>query len=529
MQDMRKLPIGIQSFEKIREEGFVYVDKTDYIYRLIKSGAPYFLSRPRRFGKSLLLSTMRAYWEGKKELFKGLAIEELSKDDPESFIPHPVLYFDMNQDNFQDKFILEKVLERHLVEWEKEYDVEDQADTLAARFQTVIKTAYDKTGRPVVVLVDEYDKPLLEVMTNAELEEHNKAVFKGFFSTLKSYDRYLKFVFLTGVTKFSKVSIFSDLNQLMDISMDKDYAEICGITEAEIKQNFIPEVSTMANEMGLSEENCLDGLREMYNGYHFHPVSAGVYNPFSLLNALGKREYGSFWFSTGTPTFLVKKLKSNNFDPGKFTDGTLYADGNSLSDYRADNPDPVPLLYQTGYLTIKDYDRRRMRYTLGYPNNEVKYGLLESLAPAYLYDDKGRTSSDIFTLDDYIEEGNTDGIKDILTSLYARLPYTTDERPLEQNFQNVIYIVFSMLGKFVQTEIHSAKGRADVIVETEDFVYIFEFKRDKSAREALTQIEEKGYADAYAADRRTLYRIGVNFNSEKRELDGWEVESYYYS
>ena len=520
---MRKLPIGIQDFEKLIEGGFLYIDKTEYIYRLVKSGAPYFLSRPRRFGKSLFLSTLRAYWEGKRDLFKGLAIEELSKDDPEAFVPHPVLYFDLNKDNFQADLALESVLERHLTDWEKEYGIEQVSATLAARFQHIIEKAYEKTGRPVVVLVDEYDKPLLEVMTDNEKEEHNKAVFKGFFSTLKSYDRYLKFVFLTGVTKFSKVSIFSDLNQLRDISMTTEYAEICGITEKEITENLMPRVCAMAKKLSITDGECLERLKKMYNGYHFVPESEGVYNPFSLLNALEEMKMRHFWFSTGTPTFLVKRLKEIDFKPETFTDGTLYADENSLSDYRADNPNLVPLLYQTGYLTIIDYDERRERFTLGYPNNEVKNGFLESLAPVYLHDTDGSTGKDIFTLDEYIETGNLEGIRSIMTSLYAQLPYTTDDKPMEQDFQNVIYIVFTMLGKYVHTEVHSSKGRADVIVETDEYIYIFEFKRDKSAEEALAQIEEKGYAVPYAADPRKLYKIGVNFNSGKRELDGWEV------
>lgn len=524
MEFLRKLPIGVQSFEKLRREGFLYVDKTEYVYRLVQSGAPYFLSRPRRFGKSLFLSTLRAYWEGKRELFEGLAITELSKDDPKAFEPHPVLYFDLNMDNYREgRGILENVLDRHLVSWEEEYGIKACSATLAARFQTILETAYEQTGKPVVVLVDEYDKCMLEVLDDKELEEHNKAVFKGFFSTLKSYDRYLKFVFITGVTKFSKVSIFSDLNQLQDISMDREFAGICGMTESELPENFEAEINSMAEELDISADVCIDSLKEMYDGYHFYPGSEGVYNPFSLLNALRKKDLRSYWFSTGTPGFLVKKIKDVDFDPKSFTDGTLYADESSLSDYRADNPDPVPLLYQTGYLTIVDYDARRRRFTLGYPNDEVKYGLLESLAPAYLYDKKGRTGKDIFTLDEHIETGNLEGIHNTLTSLYAQLPYTTDEKPREQDFQNVLYIVFTMLGRYVKTEVHSSHGRADVIVETDDHIYIFEFKRDKSADEALQQIEEKGYALPYSADSRTLYKIGVNFNSETGEIDGWKV------
>ncbi|MCR5487040.1 MAG: ATP-binding protein [Lachnospiraceae bacterium] len=520
----RKLPIGIQSFEKLREDGFLYVDKTEYIYRLIQSGAPYFLSRPRRFGKSLLLSTMKAYFEGKKELFEGLRIEKLEKDNPDAWQSYPVFFFDFNKDNFSRQDALEDVLESHLISWETLYGREDRNSSLASRFQHLIIKARKQTGRNAVVLVDEYDKPLLEAMHNEALEEHNKAVFKGFFSTLKSYDEYLKFVFLTGVTKFSKVSIFSDLNQLRDISIDRDYAGICGITEKEMLKNFEPEIQAMAEKLDITKEECLAELKRMYDGYHFCQDTEGVYNPFSLMNALDSRDFGEYWFATGTPSFLIEKLSAIDFDARRFTDGDLYADRNILSDYRADNPNPVPLFYQTGYLTITGYDARRRRYTLGYPNDEVKYGFMESLAPVYLHDPTGNTGADIFTLDEMIEEGSLDGIHNIFTALFARLPYTSDERPLEQDFQNVIYIVFMLLGKFVHTEIHSAKGRADCIVETDRFVYLFEFKRDKSAKEALSQIEEKGYALPYAADPRTLYKIGVNFDSRERTLTEWTVQ-----
>ena len=526
MENVRKLPIGVQDFEKLRRDGFLYIDKTEYIYSLIKQGAPYFLSRPRRFGKSLLLSTLKAYWEGKKELFEGLAIEELIKDDPEAFEPHPVLYFDFNKNNYQRTSALEDVLDEHLKEWEKKYSVKDEGAPLEERFRNVIKAACEATEKQVVVLVDEYDKSLLEVMENNELEEHNKAVFKGFFSTLKSYDRYLKFVFLTGVTKFNKVSIFSDLNQLRDISMSNEYANICGITETEIRNNFAPEVERMAEYMNTDAQGCIDKLRQMYNGYHFHHLAEGVYNPFSLLNALQERELNTYWFATGTPTFLVKKLKNMDFDPERFTDGTLYSDARSLSDYRADNPDPLPLLYQTGYLTILDYDEQFDSYMLGYPNNEVKYGFIESLVPYYLYEDSPGTPLDVRSFGRDIVSGNTDGLRDRFISLFSKLPYPTsedDDKPLEQSFQNAVYITFMLLGQFVQTEIHSAKGRADVIVETDDYIYIFEFKRDKSADEALEQIESQGYALPYKADKRTLLKVGVNFNSRERTIDDWKV------
>jgi len=522
MKDERRLPIGVQSFEKLRESGFLYVDKTRYIHALVRSGGQYFLSRPRRFGKSLFLSTLKAYWEGKRELFEGLAVEELEKGNEGAFEPYPVFYFDFNGQNYQVDTALEDVLDMMLSRWEAEYACDGQG-TLSDRFQTLLITARKKTGKGCVVLIDEYDKPLLEVLENDSLEEHNKAVFKGFFGTLKSYDEYLRFVFITGVTKFSKVSIFSDLNQLQDISLYEDYSAVCGMTEEEIRSCFRPELQRMAAKHKLDEEGCLQKLAQMYDGYHFYPDSPGVYNPFSVLNALQQREFEAYWFATATPTFLVRRLKNMHFNMRQLGNGEIHATSFSLTDYRAENPDIVPLLYQTGYLTIWGYDARRRRYTLGFPNEEVKYGLLESLLPVYSRDAIPGRGADIFSLDDCLEAGDTEGVRDILTALFASIPYTTDDAPFEHYFQSVLYIVFTLLGQYVHCEVHSSKGRADCILETDEFVYIFEFKVDKSAREALAQIEEKGYALPYAADKRQLFKIGVSFDGEARKLAEWEV------
>ncbi|MBR4208056.1 MAG: ATP-binding protein [Lachnospiraceae bacterium] len=519
----RKLPIGVQDFESIRKGGYLYVDKTAYIYRLINSAKQYFLSRPRRFGKSLFLSTLRAYFEGKKELFEGLEIAELEKDDPDAWQEYPVFYIDFNRDEYKSDFSIEKALEAHLIKWESVYGVDPGSFTLAGRFQNLIETAYNKMGKEVVVLVDEYDKALLEV-SDSERLEHNKAVFKGFFSTLKSYDRYIKFAFITGVTKFSKVSIFSDLNHLNDISLSKEYSGICGITENEMISSFSQEIDALAKEEKINREECIYELRKMYDGYHFSHASEGVYNPFSILNAFSKKEFGTYWFSTGTPTFLIEKLKSSGFDARQFTTDEYYVDEASLTDYRVESENPVPLFYQTGYLTIKDYDKEFRSYALGYPNEEVKYGFLKSLAPYYLCDEKAASPLDVRNFVKDLRKGNTDSLRDRFTALFSRLPYPDDERIVEQNFQNVIYIVFMLLGQFTMTEVHSAKGRADCIAETDDYIYIFEFKRDKSADEALKQIEDMGYAKPYAADKRTLIKIGVNFDSKERTIDGWKAE-----
>ena len=377
----RKLPTGIQSFEKLREENFLYVDKTEYVYKLAHNNVPYFLSRPRRFGKSLLLSSIKAYWEGKKELFTGLKIEELEKDNPDAWKKYPVFFFDFNGESYEN-IDIEEVLDQQLVKWEEEYEIKPGKQTLGMRFETILEKAYKDTGLRCVVLVDEYDKPLLEVKDDKEKTEYTKNIYKGFFSRLKKADEFIQFILITGVTKFHKVSIFSDLNQLRDISMDKEVSGICGITDQEIKENLIPEVDILAKSQGLSEKECLEEMKRTYDGYLFHPDGEGIYNPYSLLGALAAKDFGSYWFETGTPTFLIKKLRENNFDIRKLSDRTLYASESQLKDYTGDSLDPVPLLYQTGYLTIQEFDKAKRRFTLCFPNDEVKYGFLESLMPS---------------------------------------------------------------------------------------------------------------------------------------------------
>ncbi|MCR5203901.1 MAG: ATP-binding protein [Lachnospiraceae bacterium] len=517
-----KLPIGIQSFEHIINEGYTIIDKTEFIYKLAHEGIPYFLSRPRRFGKSLLLSTMKAYWEGKKELFDGLKIQELEKENADAWQAYPVFYFDFNKANFKEKGILESILEVHLREWEEIYGKTYENDPLGVRFGQLMRKAYDITGKRCVVLVDEYDKPLIETLDNVELVEHNKAVFKGFFSTLKGEDAYIRFVFITGVTKFSKVSIFSDLNQLRDISMSSDYAEICGITEEEMKDSFPFEIETLANEHNISIEECLEKLKETYDGYRFHQKGKGVYNPFSLLSAFADRDFDSYWFETGTPTFLVEKIKNIDFDVRKFTDGTLYATKQMLKDYRDDNPDIVPLLYQSGYITLKEYNSDGS-YTLTFPNEEVKYGFLESLLPQYVQNVGAGSGKDILTLNKYIETGNLDGIRNVFTALFASIPYPENSTPFEHDFQSVIYITFELLGKFARCESHTYQGRIDCLLETKKYVYIFEFKRDGSADEALKQIEDMHYTDIYSADKREIFKIGINFDSKTRQISDWKT------
>ena len=541
---LRKLPIGIQGFVGLRNDGYIYVDKTDYIYQLRKNGKAYFLSRPRRFGKSLLLSTMKAYWQGKNKLFANLKIAELVElegDNIDAWLPHPVFHFDFNGGFYSESFTgLESILDEHLHYWENEYNITPDAikdyiensrdnelsnglNDLGKRFRYLVMRAYQQTSRRVVVLVDEYDKPLLEVMEQPELEAHNKAVFKGFFGSLKPLDDFLEFVFITGVTKFEKVSIFSDLNQLNDISFHEDFSAICGITENELQEYFAPEIEAIAQRRNITITECLERLKKQYDGYHFHQTGAGVYNPFSLLKAFFDKDFGSYQFSTGTPTFLVKAIVNSSFDIRKFTDNTLYANERMLSDYRADNPNLLPLLYQTGYLTIVDYDSISQEYTLSFPNREVKTGFLESLIPEYSINYNSGSGNDIFNFRRCVESGNLDGIRNILTALFASIPYTQHKSPFEHYFQSVIYILFTLLGNYVMCEMHTVTGRIDCIVKTSRFIYIFEFKRDGTVDEALKQIEDNKYALPFVADDRELYKIGVVFDSKERTLKDWNV------
>lgn len=519
----RKLPIGVQSFKKLREFQFEYVDKTEYISRLAGESVQYFLSRPRRFGKSLFLSTLKAYWEGRKELFTGLTIEKLEADNKDAWKQYPVLYFDFNGENYSTTPV-EDVLVKHLKLWEELYEITDNNETLGGRFQNLLIKISKKTGMRCVILVDEYDKPLLDLVDKPEMQEHNKAVFKGFFSNLKSCDEYIRFVFITGVTKFHKVSIFSDLNQLKDISLNEEFSGICGITEAELKENFSPEITAMAQKNNITEEDCLAKLKKQYDGYRFHHNGISVYNPFSLINAFSDKEFGSYWFESGTPTFLVKQLRDMDFDVRRFSDRTIYASASLLKDYSADNYDPIPLLYQSGYLTIADYDPEDSEYTLAFPNNEVRYGFLQSLMPEYVFDCGSSSGLDIFTFRRYIKKGDLENIRKVLTALFARITYTSSKAPFEHYFQTVIYLVFTLLGQFTDCEMHTFSGRIDCRVQTKDFIYLFEFKRDESAEKALQQINGKDYSLPFIADSRKLYKIGVSFDSGKRILADWKVE-----
>lgn len=533
MQFTRKLPIGIQDFEKLRNENYLYVDKTEFVYSLVHSGTTYFLSRPRRFGKSLFLSTLKAYFEGKKELFSGLKIVELEKDNPDAWKKYPVIYINFAQNNFSTNGVLEDCINRELEKYEAEYKITPAFDDrlnpirFAGRFIDIVQAAKKQTGMQAAVLIDEYDKPLLDAQGDSGLVDHNRNVLKGLYITLKALDADTKFVFLTGVTKFSKVSIFSDLNQLNDISIMRQFATICGITKKEMLENFGPEIKQMAKSLEIKENECLSKLEQMYDGYHFFPGSEGVYNPYSLINALYAQNFDAYWFSTGTSTFLIKKLKSSGRNYMDFTNG-VEATEQDLKDYRDDSPNIIPLFYQTGYLTIKDFNARRRTYILEYPNEEVKIGFLSSLMNSILPPNASDLGLDFLSFDDDIEKGDAKSMMERFQSLFASLPYpSADEegskRIAEQNFQSVFYLVFMLLGQWSQVEVHNYKGRADCVLVSGNNVYIFEFKVDSPVKDALEQIEENHYDAKYLSGGKKIIKIGASFSTKERNLVDWKI------
>lgn len=511
-----KYPIGIQNFESLRQEGYMYIDKTDMIWELCNRGRYYFLGRPRRFGKSLLLSTLEAYLEGKRELFKGLAIEKLEKE----WKQYPILHIDLNAKQYNSREALIEMLNMHLERWEAIYGDKYHDRSPEERFIHVIEGAYKKTGTPVAILVDEYDKPLSLNIGNEELQDELRGILKAFYGVMKTCDRYIKIGFLTGVTKFSKVSVFSDLNNIDDISMWNKYATICGVTEQEIHDNFDNEVEQLAVACKLSKEDCYEKLRRQYDGYHFCEEAIGVYNPFSLLSTLNKQKFGEYWFETGTPTLLVKLLQQSRFNLFDIEDEAVSADLMGSVDSMKTNP--IPVIYQSGYLTVKSYDPEFKEYHLDFPNEEVQTGFFNFLLPLYT-NSKQDTSQ--FSIAKFIREVRNGEPEAFMMRLSAMMA-DTDYRIVgdaELYFQNFLFIFFRLLGLYVEVERATSNGRTDMIVQTPNYIYLFEFKLDKTAKDALQQIEDKGYAKPFATDSRQLYLIGVNFSSEKRCVDEWKI------
>ncbi len=510
-------PIGIQNFEKIRKDGYFYIDKTALIYQLVKTGSYYFLSRPRRFGKSLLLSTLEAYFQGKKELFDGLAMEKLEKD----WIKYPILHLDLNAEKYTAPEALDQVLESALRGWEALYGAQDYERTFASRFQGIIQRACDKTGQRVVVLVDEYDKPMLQAIGNDELQKSYRETLKAFYGALKSKDGCIKFGMLTGVTKFGKVSVFSDLNNLDDISMRNQYIDICGINEQELHDNLEDELHSLASAQGMTYDEICAKLQEYYDGYHFTHNSIGMYNPFSLLNTFKYNEFGSYWFETGTPTYLVELLKKHHYDLRRMAHEETTATVLNSIDSTSDNP--IPVIYQSGYLTIKGYDQRFGIYRLGFPNREVEEGFINFLLPFYANTNAVESQFEIQKFVREVESGDYDSFFRRLQSFFADTPYEL-VRDLELHYQNVLFIVFKLVGFYVKAEYHTSAGRIDLLLQTDKFIYVMEFKLDGTAEEALLQINEKHYAQPFENDDRKLFKIGVNFSAEMRNIEKWIVE-----
>ena len=510
-----KYPIGIQDFQSLRQDGYLYIDKTEMIFQLVKTGRYYFLSRPRRFGKSLLVSTLKAYFEGKRELFRGLAMERLEQE----WAAYPVLHLDLNIDKYDTPESVDRMLNDSLTEWEQRYGSRPSEVTPALRFAGVIRRACEKTGHRVVILVDEYDKPLLNAIGNKPLQESFRSSLKPFYGVLKTMDRYIKFALLTGVTKFGKVSVFSDLNNLEDISMNERFVGLCGITEREIHEYMEPQLHELAAAQGLSYEEACGRLKEMYDGYHFAENTEGIYNPFSLLNTFKSRKFGNYWFETGTPTYLVELLKRSRYNLKDLPEAVGNAD--VLNSIYGDD-EPLPVIYQSGYLTIKGYNPRFGTYRLGFPNKEVEKGFMEFLVPFYTSVKKDEAPFAIERFVCEVEDGDVDAFFGRLRSFLADSPYEL-ARDLELHYQNVLFILFKLLGLYVNVEYHTSQGRIDMVVQTERYVYVMEFKLDGTAEEALRQIEERQYALPFTSGRRKLFKIGVNFSEKARNIEKWIV------
>lgn len=508
-----RYPVGIQSFAAIRERGFLYVDKTALIHRLISSGKYYFLSRPRRFGKSLLLSTIESYYLGRRELFKGLAIDSLT-DDWEA---HPVLHLDLNSEEYEDYESLRNKLSFELSQWELKYGVETLPQTsLSSRFSMVISKAYEITGKTVVILIDEYDKPMLHAIDNPALADRFRSTLKAFYGNLKSMDDYIEFAMLTGVARFSKVSIFSDLNNLRDITFQNDYAGICGITEAELARDFKVGIHALAEANGINDSQAIALLKEWYDGYHFAFNNLDVYNPFSLMNVFAANQLDNYWFQSGTPTYLARALQKRPM-PLRMLSG--YRIGKmALAAAGVMTQDPVALLYQSGYLSIAHYDSEFAEVELDYPNREVKESFLKFLVPYYtnLCEQESEFAINRFSRD--VRDGKPEDFMRRLSALVAATPYGGKGSSPEDHFQNIIYLVFTLMGYRACVEQRVSRGRIDLSVETLEHVYIFEFKINASSESATDQIVNRGYDEAFKASGKQIILIGANFDSKTRHL-----------
>lgn len=513
---LQNLPIGIQNFEKIREGNYLYIDKTAWVYKLVSTGSYYFLSRPRRFGKSLLLSTLHAYFDGRRDLFEGLAIADLEQ----KWEKHPVLHLDLNTRNYKDADALPGILNEYLEKWEALYGDVKRDRVLEERFSYVIEQAFAKTGKRVVILIDEYDKPMLQAIGNESLQEAYRNTLKAFYGALKSCDQYIQFAMLTGVTKFGKVSVFSDLNNLKDISMRKDYHEICGITGVELQRDFGAYIERMAEEQGTSVKEVTDEMTRLYDGYHFTAGQPGIYNPFSVLNAFDANAFGSYWFETGTPTYLVHLLRMRDYNLERMSDEYVTEDILNSVDVASTNP--IPVIYQSGYLTIKEYDSRFRTYRLGFPNAEVEDGFFRFLLPYYTSLSPAEAPFHIQKFVNEVETGKPTAFLARLKSFFSDTPYEL-VKDCENHYQNVLFILFKLIGVYVRAEYHTSRGRIDMVLQSHGYTYVMEFKLDGTAEDALRQIADKEYPLPFSTDGTTVFRIGLNFSSATRNIEKWVI------
>jgi len=517
---LKLYPIGIQTFERIRKEDKLYIDKTEYIYRMAHtSGTYFFLGRPRRFGKSLLVSTMQSYFEGKKDLFKGLAMEKLEKEWTE----YPVLHFDMSGGKHMEKEDLERYLGYLLQDEEKKWGIDKPRIGNNNRLIDLIDTAYQKTGKQVVVLIDEYEAPMLDVAHEDKQLDVLRNVMRNFYSPLKYSEAKLRFVFLTGITKFSQLSIFSELNNITNISMYNDYAGICGITKEELLTQMSEDIDELAKAQELTREETIAELKENYDGYHFSAKSPDVFNPFSLLNCFSTKEFGAYWFTSGTPTYLINMMRKFKVVPTNL--GKMYAKSSAFDAPTEDMTAITPLLYQSGYLTIKEYDKFSKLYTLDLPNKEIKVGLFESLLPNYLegmFAQNGDVA--IAQMSVLIRQDDMDGALQLLQTFLGTVPYCNVTN-YEGHYQQMLFIIFSLLtGYVVDVEVHTPNGRVDIVMLTHTRLYIIELKLNKNAQTALQQINLKNYAQRFALCGKPITKVGINFDSSKGNIVNWEIE-----
>ena len=518
MEDLQRLyPIGIQTFSKIREGNYLYVDKTGYVYRMTHSASSYmFLSRPRRFGKSLLTSTLHSYFSGRKDLFHGLAMEKLEKEWTE----YPVLHFDMSTAKHADSEQLLQELNLKLYGYEQIYGRLEEEVNPNQRLMGLIKRAYEQTGKKVVVLIDEYDAPLLDVVHERENLDVLRNIMRNFYSPLKACDPYLRYVFLTGITKFSQLSIFSELNNIKNISMDEPYAVICGISEDEIRLQMKDDLEGLAKKLEITPEEALMKLKENYDGYHFTSPSPDIYNPFSLLNAFADGKFGSYWFGSGTPTYLINMLEKFGVEPSEIGNNRV-----SVEDFDAPTErmtSIIPLLYQSGYITIKNYDEELDLYTLNIPNKEVRIGLMKSLLPHYVGSKAPETTTMVAYLSRDIRNGDMDTALRRLQTFLSTIPQC-DNTKYEGHYQQVFYIIFSLLGYYVDVEVRTPRGRVDIVLRTKTTLYVMELKLDKSAGEAMEQIDLKNYPERFALCGLPVVKVAVSFDSERCTIGGWEI------